>query len=158
MLNMNERSRPGIDTRPVTRGRSAATDHCGMSMRTHFQPDITVVEVQGAVDACNAQRLSDYAADLASAGRRLIVDLYGVDFFGRDGVRALINLAERCQQMGARWLLVSSDAVSRLLRSTEGTYRLPTAASLNHALQQLTLHNHTGLLPQRITPQEITRC
>ncbi|MGH3675232.1 MAG: STAS domain-containing protein, partial [Mycobacterium sp.] len=130
----------------------------GMSLRTHFQPDITVVEVRGAVDACNAQRLSDYAADLASAGRRLIVDLYGVDFFGRDGVRAMVKLAEKCQQIGVRWLLVPSEAVSRLLRSTDDTYRLPTAASLNDALQRLTLHNHTELLPQRITPQEVTRC
>lgn len=49
-----------------------ATDHSGMLLRTHNQADTTIVEVRGAVDACNAALLSDYADDLASVARPLI--------------------------------------------------------------------------------------
>ena len=49
----------------------------------HFQPGTTIVRVHGAVDAGNAERLSDYVDDLASPGRFLILDLRGVSFLQR---------------------------------------------------------------------------
>lgn len=79
MSNINERARTGTDTRPLARSCCVVTDHCGLSLRTHFQPDLTIVEVHGAVDACNADRLSDCVDDLASRDRPLIFDLWGVD-------------------------------------------------------------------------------
>ncbi|WP_424081815.1 STAS domain-containing protein [Mycobacterium sp.] len=69
-----------------------------MSFRTHFRPDITIVEVRGAVDACNADRLSDYIDDLTSSEWPLIVDHCGVDFFGGDGFRALPRMIQKCQR------------------------------------------------------------
>ena len=157
MFNINETSRTDAYAGPPARSRMA-TAHSEMSLRTHFQPDITIVEVGGVVDAYNAERLSDYVADLASPGRPLILALYGVDFFGGDGVRALVRIAENCQRTGVRWALVPSEAVDRLLHITDRTDRLPTTASLEEALQQLAPHNHAWSLRQRVTPREVTIC
>ncbi|MGH3554154.1 MAG: hypothetical protein ACRDT5_16530, partial [Mycobacterium sp.] len=66
MLNINERSRTDTDTCPLARSCHASTDHSGMSLRTHFQPGTTIVQVHGAVEACNAARLSHHVDDLAS--------------------------------------------------------------------------------------------
>lgn len=128
-----------IDERQPARSRPdpAAIEHYGMSLQTHFQPEMTVVEVQGAVDACNAERLSDHIAELASRDRALILDLRGVDFFGGEGIRLLAKIAATCQREGVRWSLVSSGAVDRLLRTTGTNHGLPIAASYQDALQRL---------------------
>ena len=65
MVLINETSRIDAYAGPPARSR-VATAPSEMSLRTHFQPDITIVDVGGVVDACNAERLSDYVADLAS--------------------------------------------------------------------------------------------
>ena len=158
MFNINECSRTDTYARPLARSCGVATDQSGISLRTHFQPDITIVEVHGAVDDCNADRLSDYVDNLASPGRPLILDLAGVDFFGGDGLRALAGIAEKSQRTGVRWALVISEAVDRLPCIADSNYRLPIAASVGEALQQHTLHLHTSCLPHRVTPAEVTRC
>ena len=156
MVLINETSRIEAYAGPPARSR-VATDPSEMSLRTHFQPDITIVEVGGVVDGCNAEPLSDYVADLASPGRPLILDLYCVNFFGSEGLRAFARIAEACQHKGLRWAVATSEAVDRLLHITDSTYRLPTTASLE-ALQQLTPHNRAWSLPHRVTPPEGTRC
>lgn len=98
-------------TRPPGRSWRLATDHSGMSPHTHFQPGTTIVEVHGAVDTCNAEPLSNYVDHLASPGRSLILDLRRVDFFGRDGLRALGGIAEKSQRTGLRCALVTIQAV-----------------------------------------------
>ena len=125
-----------------------------MSLRTHFQPDITIVEVHGAVDACNAERLSDCVDDLASRDRPLILDLWGVDFFGGEGFRALVRIAEKFERTKVRWALATSEAVDRLLCIADTHYRLPVAASVGEAPQQLTLDHRASCLPHRVTPAE----
>lgn len=146
-------------TADLQRARSCVTTHhSGMSLRTHFQPDITIVEVHGAFGACNAERLSDYVIDLASPTRPLTLDLCGVDFFGGDGVRALVSIAEHCQRTGARWAVVTTETVERLLHITDSNDQLPTTASLEEALQLLTPHRQAWSQPQRITLPELTRC
>jgi anti-anti-sigma factor len=136
-----------------------ATDHSGMLLRTHNQADTTIVEVRGAVDACNAALLSDYADDLASVARPLILDFSDVEFFGVDGLRTLVEITEKSQQTGMRWALVTNAAVDRLLRITDSSGRLPIAPSLGEALQQLTSSPHPAWPPpQRLTRREFTRC
>jgi hypothetical protein len=56
MFNINETSRTDAYAGPPAR-RRVATAHSEISLRTHFQPDITIVDVGGVVDACNAERL-----------------------------------------------------------------------------------------------------
>jgi anti-anti-sigma factor len=154
----NERSRTDADKRFVGRSCRAATDHSGMSLRTHFQPGTTIVQVCGAVEACNAARLSDHIDDLASPGPPLILDLRGVDFFDGDGLRTLVGIAEKSQRAGVRWALVTSEAVDRLLRVTDSRYRLPIAASVEEAVQRLTSPGPAQSLPHRVTPREVARC
>jgi anti-anti-sigma factor len=145
-------------TRPPARSRRVATGHSGMSLRTHFQPSTTIVEVQVAVDGRNAERLSDHVEELASPGRSLILDLRGVAFFSRDGLRVLARIAQESHRTGGRWALVTSEAVDRLLPTTDSNYRLPTAPSPEEALRQLTPHSRAWSLPQYGTPAENTRC
>lgn len=115
-----------------------------ISFRTHFQPDITIVEVRGAVDA--------------GSGSPLIVDLSGVDFFGGDGFRALVRIAQEFRRPAQRWALVTGEAVDRMLEVAESDHRLPTNASLEDALRQLTFPDQGWLVPYRVTPPEVTRC
>ncbi len=83
MSNINERACTDTYTRPLARSCCVVTDHSGMSLRTHFQPDLTIVEAHGAVDACNAARLSDCVDDLASRGRPLNPRPLGCGFLQR---------------------------------------------------------------------------
>ena len=133
-----------------------ATDHSGMSLRTRFRQGIPIVEVRGAVDARDAERLSDYVTDLATSARPLILDLRGVDFFGGHGVRALVSIGEHHQRTGARWAVVTTETVERLLHITNSNDQLPTTAPLEDALRQLTPHNRAWSVPQRVTPPEVT--
>ncbi|OMC19851.1 hypothetical protein A5736_12950 [Mycobacterium sp. SP-6446] len=138
--------------RQLARNHSLAAAHAGMSLRTHFRPEMTIVEVRGALDAHNAERLSDHIDDLATSDRPLIIDLYSVDFFGSDGFRALVKVAETCQREGLRWALVTSRAVDRLLDTDNGNHAFPAAASLDEAMRQLTPPGHAWSPPQRIAP------
>lgn len=158
MPSANQLSHSKFCTRAPARSWRIASDHSGMSLRTHFQPGTTIVQVHGAVDAGNAERLSDYVDDLASPGRSLILDFRGVGFFSDDGLRALVRVGEKSQRTGVRWALVTSQAVERLLPITDSNYRLATAASLEEALQQLIPHPHAWSLPHHVTSPEATRC
>lgn len=111
----------------------------GMLLCTHFWPAATIVEVRGTVDACNADRLGDCVRDLAGRGQPLVVDLSGVHFFGGDGFRALVGIAERCWRINMRWALVISEAVDRLLRIADPDHGLPVAATVEEAVQDLTV-------------------
>jgi anti-anti-sigma regulatory factor len=86
------------------------------------------------VDACNAERLSDYVDELASLGGPLILDLRGVGSFSDDGLRALVRIVEKSQRIAVRWALVTSQAVGRLLPITDSNYPFPTAVSLRGGL------------------------
>lgn len=111
----------------------------GMLLCTHFRPEATIVEVRGAVDACNADRLSDRVRDLAGRGQPLVIDLSGVHFFGGDGYRALVGIAEKCWRIEMRWALVISEAVARLLGIAGPDYRLPVTATVEEAVRSLTV-------------------
>ena len=130
MYTVNECCHTCTHTRRLARRRCVATDHCGMSLRAHFRLDINIAEIHGPIDACNPEWLGDDVDNLARPDRPLVLGLYWVDFFGGDGFRALVRIVEKCKGKGVRWARVPSDAVERLLRSTDNNYRLPTAASL----------------------------
>ncbi|WP_297698942.1 STAS domain-containing protein [Mycobacterium sp.] len=148
------RVHPPAGTRRVTSG------HPGLSLRTHFQPGMLVVQVYGPIEAGNAARLNDHITDLANPDRPLILDLRGVNFINDDGFHALVRIAEYSHRTGMRWALVTSEAVDRLLSGTSSTYRLPTAASVDEAMQRLTSHDPAWSLPHRVvtTARELTRC
>lgn len=158
MPSLSKLSHSKVYKRPVVRNRHVASDRSGMSLRSHFQPGATIVQVRGAVEGANASRLLDYLDDVASATRPLILDLRHVDFFTGDGFRTLIRIAEQCQRSKVRWALVTSEAIDQLLRTTDSSYRLPIAPSVEEAMQQLTSADSAWSLPHRVTDKESTRC
>ncbi len=119
------------DPTPVTCGAA------GRDLRLSSYPlrHCTIIEVGGEIDAHNAQCVTDYFADFIYVGHPLVVDLSGVDFFSTAGFEVILQFAEECRRAKRHWALVSSRAVKILLR-VEPNHRLPTAGSLDTALQR----------------------
>ena len=118
-------------TAPVVRGGLGL----GVRLCSYQRPPVTVIEVDGEIDAHNAQHVTDYFADFIYVGHPLVLDLTSVDFLGTAGFRAILQFAEECRLTGRHWALVSSDAVKILLRVAPNLH-LPTAGSVDTALQR----------------------
>jgi anti-anti-sigma factor len=96
-----------------------------------------VITVGGEVDACNAERVSDYVVGFVHVDHPLVLDLGGVEFLGVAGFRAIIRFAAECRRAEREWALVTSDAVNLLLGLTESHYLPPAVGSVDELLQQL---------------------
>ena len=107
-----------------------------MRLCSYTRPPATVIEVDGEIDASNAQYVTDYFADFIFVGHPLVLDLTGVDFLGTAGFKAILQFAEECRRAERHWALVSSRAVKILLR-IQPNHRLPTAGSVDMALHRL---------------------
>ena len=118
-------------TAPVARGGP----NLGVRLCSYPRPSATVIEVDGEIDAHNAQHVTDYFADFIYVGHPLVLDLSGVDFLGTAGFRAILQFAQECRLTGRHWALVGSDAVKILLRVAPN-HHLPTAGSVDTALQR----------------------
>jgi anti-anti-sigma factor len=102
-----------------------------------LQPSVAVITAHGELDASNAQEFVDYALRDMERTQRLALDLSGVDFFATAGFSALHTLNVRCAGAGVEWVLVPSNAVSRLLRICDPDSTLPMAATMPAALSRL---------------------
>ena len=120
-------------SRPVDRTES----HTASFATRWLQPSVAVITAHGDLDASNAQDFVDYTLRHAERTQRLALDLTGVDFFGTAGFSALHTLNVRCAGAGVEWVLVPSNAVSRLLRICDPDSALPIAATVPAALSRL---------------------
>ena len=120
-------------SRPVDRTES----HTASFATRWMQPSVAVITAHGDLDASNAQDFVDYTLRHAARAQRLALDLSGVDFFGTAGFSALHMLNVRCAGAGVEWVLVPSNAVSRLLRICDPDSALPIAATVPAALSRL---------------------
>lgn len=120
-------------SRPVDRTES----HTASFATRWLQPSVAVITAHGDLDASNAQDFVDYTLRHAARAQRLALDLSGVDFFGTAGFSALHTLNVRCAGAGVEWVLVPSNAVSRLLRICDPDSALPIAATVPAALSRL---------------------
>ena len=120
-------------SRPVDRTES----HTASFATRWLQPSVAVITAHGDLDASNAQDFVDYTLRHAERTPRLALDLSGVDFFGTAGFSALHTLNVRCAGAGVEWVLVPSNAVSRLLRICDPDSTLPMAATMPAALSRL---------------------
>jgi anti-anti-sigma factor len=118
---------------PVDRTES----HTASFATRWLQPSVAVITAHGDLDASNAQDFVDYTLRHAERTQRLALDLSGVDFFGTAGFSALHTLNVRCAGAGVEWVLVPSNAVSRLLRICDPDSALPIAATVPAALSRL---------------------
>jgi len=74
-------------------------------------------------------------ADPARARR--LLDLTGLEFFGTAGFSALHTLNVRCASAGVEWVLVPSNAVSRVMTICDPDSTLPVAATMPAGLAHL---------------------
>lgn len=102
-----------------------------------LDPSVAVITAYGDLDASNAQEFVDYALRDAERTERLALDLTGVDFFGTAGFAALHTLNVRCAGAGVEWVLVPSNAVSRLMKICDPDSALPIAANMPAGLAHL---------------------
>jgi anti-anti-sigma factor len=120
-------------------------------LRTQRLSGATVLSVTGELDASNIDHLTDCARPYVASGRSLILDLTKLDFLGAQGIRSLFAIADECRRGGIKWALVPSHSVSRLLRVCDTQARLPSATSINQALERVSAPARTGELLQLVT-------
>src|SRR6201987_6397267 len=85
----------------------------------------TVVTVHGELDAANADQLAAYVQRSVPRSKRVILDLRGLEFIGTAGFSALHRINVVCSATQVRWAMVSSPALSRLLRVWDPAGTLP---------------------------------
>jgi anti-anti-sigma factor len=102
-----------------------------------LEPSVSVITARGDLDASNAQEFVDYALRDAERTERLALDLTGLDFFGTAGFSALHTLNVRCASAGVEWVLVPSNAVSRVMKICDPDSTLPVAATMSAGLVHL---------------------
>ena len=113
---------------------TAFFDCRGARLKANTDTGLTVISISGEIDASNAEALSRHASELASDSGALIVDLAAVDFIALDGLHALLALNMHCALTGKTWTLITSRAVTRLLRLTDRDRLLPAVGSATEAL------------------------
>jgi anti-anti-sigma factor len=96
-----------------------------------------VITAHGELDASNSHEFVDYALRDLERTQRLALDLSGVEFFGTAGFSALHTLNVRCAAAGVEWVLVPSNAVSRMLQICDPDSTLPMAPTMPAALSLL---------------------
>lgn len=111
------------------------TDCHGAHFATRWLHHSTaIISAHGELDAANAQQFVDYALCHAPRIERLVLDLFGVEFFGTAGFSALHSVNVRCAGEKIQWALVPSTAVTRLLRICDPDSALPISSSVDTAL------------------------
>jgi anti-anti-sigma factor len=119
--------------RPVDRTESTTATFT----TRRLEPSVSVITARGDLDASNAQEFVDYALRDAERTERLALDLTGLDFFGTAGFSALHTLNVRCASAGVEWVLVPSNAVSRVMKICDPDTTLPVAATMSAGLVHL---------------------
>ena len=94
----------------------------------------TVITVNGELDAANADQLAAYVHRSIRRSRRVILDLRGLEFIGTAGFSALHRINVVCSAAQASWAMVTSAAVSRLLRVCDPDATLPVTTPADEPL------------------------
>ena len=99
-----------------------------------WEPSGTVITVDGELDAANADQLAAYAQRSLSRSSRVILDLRGLEFIGTAGFSALLRINVVCSAAQVSWAMVTSAAVSRLLRVCDPDRTLPVTTPADEPL------------------------
>jgi anti-anti-sigma factor len=94
-------------------------------------PSGTVITASGELDAANSDELAACVQRGVDRSKRVVVDLRGLEFIGTAGFSALHRINVACSAAQARWAMVPSAAVARLLRlcDPDGTLPITTVAA-----------------------------
>jgi anti-anti-sigma factor len=98
------------------------------------EPSGTVITVDGELDAANADQLASYVRRSVSRSKPVILDLRGLEFIGTAGFSALHRINVVCSAAQASWAMVTSAAVSRLLRVCDPDGTLPVTTPADEPL------------------------
>jgi anti-anti-sigma factor len=109
-------------------------DYHGVCVRATTDRGLTVISINGEIDASTVGEVTRRTCELVSDCDALIVDLAEVDFIALDGLHALFALNMQCARTGTTWALIASRAVSRLLRLADRDRLLPAVGSASGAL------------------------
>ena len=100
-------------------------------------PAVTVVSVHGEVDAANARQSSSYAQLHLTHTDRLVLDLTEVEFFATEAFSMLHTVSVAAAGKDARWALLPSAAVTRMLQICDPDGVLPAEQRLADAIARL---------------------
>jgi anti-sigma B factor antagonist len=106
-----------------------------------FGPELRLIKISGRLDIPGTGEIESRFADLAAtAKRRIVVDLTGVDFMASIGIRALIANAKAQYQQGGKMVLVVGDnaTVAKTLAATGIDALVPMFTTLATAKQAAT--------------------
>jgi anti-anti-sigma factor len=102
-----------------------------------LRSSITVISVDGDIDASNADALTEYTLGHVAGCRGMVLDLRSLDFFGAEGFSALHRISVNCARTGTARAIVPGAAASRVLRICDPQGSLPLADTLAAALGTL---------------------
>ena len=107
-----------------------------MDLREDTAGGVTILEVKGRVDSTTAPALGEKLNDsLATAQRRLVLDLRQLEYISSAGFRVLLLAARRAEDAGARFVLCSVTGKVRQLFDLGGFLELfPISASRDEAI------------------------
>jgi anti-anti-sigma factor len=92
-----------------------------MEIREETENGVTVVAPHGRVDSVSSAELeSALVAHLGDEGRKLVVDLGGVEYISSAGLRVLLMLAKKLQGTGGRLVLCAMPESVRLVFELAG--------------------------------------
>ena len=115
-----------------TRSRFSV-DCAGAQVCVHAQRHATVLDVDGEIDAANADLVGQTMCRFAQLNAPLIADLSQLSFLGIAGFRALIAFNQEIQQTGLRCQIVAGAALRRLTHVVTN-HDLPVVDSVSDAL------------------------
>ena len=106
------------------------------AIRVRYEPGYVLVTVVGEVDFAVVAGLRERLFALATAGRRMVVDLDRVSFIDAAGLGVLAGAARRADIQGASLHVVCARRQTRrLFRFTRLDQVVPLAGTLEEALQ-----------------------
>lgn len=107
-------------------------------------PSTAVISAHGEIDAANASQFTEYTMRHTARADSLVLDLTGVAFLGTAGFSALKAIETRCSVGQVDWMLVPSNAVTRLLRICDPDGGLRSTDTVAAALSSV--RNNSPLL------------
>ena len=106
-----------------------------LSLTSSTVDEITLVKVDGVLDATTREQFADY---LSLAGSELILDLSGVTFMDSRALGLIVHHWQTSQTSGARFALVGVEySKSKVMWITGLAQRLPLYDTLDDALAAL---------------------
>lgn len=89
-------------------------DCAGAQLHVHARSSATVLRVNGEIDACNAELLTQAIRRFSQLRAPLVVDLSGLEFLGSAGLEALRVLNDEHRQARTQYMVVGGAALRRL--------------------------------------------